>query len=617
MKRFILIVAFVLGSTLLISNKVQAQIINKDYRRTYTVSDNYIQVNESKTIRISQNGWYIPAGAEEVFTLFNPVKNDPERDSKVQQTIDSISLSDSQGNQVDYSIEITNRDSIILKVKFPRRVDSSSEYTLSLSYNSYGLLVTSGKIRDVYIPSFSEDYSFETDTTSETVSTELVIPQSYGRVNFTSPKVEVKASDVNWLLHFEKEQLVGETGWIQVGTEQNYSFQITQPYKKTSEVPDISNTFKVLIPRNVISGPINQKVFFTKINPVANNIYLDSDGNLVAEFKVPANSSGEISIEGYTVITQNNSVNLRDSGTMSQIPNEVKMNNTEPADYWESNNDLILQEADQLFNQVPESDKNVYDVVSNTYKYVINRIDYSEVKRFGLNIRQGALATLQGGAAVCMEYSDLFIALMRAQGVPARAAFGYGYSALDEISSSDSTINHQWAEVYLPNLEQWVSVDTTWGENGQELIGGDLNHFYTHVASTSPETPSPVEVSFYGSMDAIDEKKMFVKAISQVPSDSFETQEDLLNRYKNKSFNNEGLETIRTRIQILFFEIGRSIDDAIATVLPNASPLARELIKIVPVILILIVISVAAIRSIIEMIKRYRNKQKPQLLNQV
>jgi hypothetical protein len=158
----------------------------------------------------------------------------------------------------------------------------------------------------------------------------------------------------------------------------------------------------------------------------------------------------------------------------------------------------------------------------------VNSIDYAKVDRFGLTKRQGAVATLRGGAAVCMEYSDLFIALMRAQGIPARAAYGYGY---DTRESEINQIGHQWAEVYIPGVDEWVAVDVTWGESGQTLIGGDLNHLYTHIASSNPDQPPQVKARFYGSDPTGDGVKLNVQAIRELPSNPGMNPQDLLQKY--------------------------------------------------------------------------------------
>lgn len=594
MKKLFIIPAIVLGFLFFNSQSLSAQIIEKESSRTYTVNDDNISVSEVKNIKITQASWYIAAGAEEIFTLFNPVKNDPERDEKLQMTKDSIKVTDNAGRNVQYSTELTEGGNIILKVKFPIRIDSSRPYSLFLNYTSYGLIVKNAKLRDIYIPSFAKDYEFTTETSKEEISTKIIIPKKYGDINFATPQNTMTVQGDNNVINFDKESLVGETGWIQVGTEQYYNFKITQPYTATSDASFFNNKYKILIPRDIASGPISQSIYFTKISHTPSNAYKDENGNLFLEFTIPANQVGNIVIEGYSTLKQNNSIDFVDSGNLSDIPQDILEENTKAAKFWESDNIEIMETANTLKNQIEGADKNIYELISNTYKFVIDRIDYSEVKRFGINERQGALATLQGGAAVCMEYSDLFIALMRAQGVPARGAFGYGYSALDS-DEDDQTINHQWAEVYIPSIKQWISVDTTWGENGQELIGGDLNHFYTHVASQSPEVPSTTEVEFYGGLSTIPSKVMNVTAVEELPSDG-ETGEELFTKY-HKEVQANVLEDLFTKVRLLFFEIDSAINRFFKTNFEGISDGTITLIKFLPFVLIGILVISKSIRE--------------------
>lgn len=58
----------------------------------------------------------------------------------------------------------------------------------------------------------------------------------------------------------------------------------------------------------------------------------------------------------------------------------------------------------------------------------------------------------------CSEHTDLFLALCRASGVPARAVSGFMYAG-DSIGGFAS---HRWAEVAIDG--RWMSADPTWGE---------------------------------------------------------------------------------------------------------------------------------------------------------
>ncbi|MEP7103905.1 MAG: transglutaminase domain-containing protein [Candidatus Dojkabacteria bacterium] len=515
----------------LLAKVSNAATLKRTFTREYDVVDDHIVVKESKSFQFDSNGLLVPAGSDEQFTIFNPINIDPDRDSKLQKTKDSIILLDGDGNNLTYTTEATDGDNLLIKFKFPRDISFYTPYSVSLEYNSYGLLVKSGNIRDVYVPAFAQDYVFSDSQYEEDVETKVVIPKSLGEINFVLPNSTRTEDSDNFIINFNKEDLVGQTGWIQIGTKQYYNFSIKQSYVQTSPFGFIQNSYKILIPRDINAGVIKQRVYFSKISPEPYSVTNDEEGNLFAEFRVPSNESGDILIEGYAELNQDNSVDFKNSGKLSDIDPQIVKGNTSSAQYWESDSPEIKAAVAEIFTGKDINSMSIYDISQTIYNFVINKIDYSNIKRFGINARQGALATLKGGAAVCMEYSDLYIALMRAVGVPTRAAFGFGYSALDNADAGDNTINHQWAEVYIPSIKSWIGVDTTWGENGNILIGGDLNHFYTHVANKSPTTPSTTEVRILGNTNEIPERVSNVDAIASIPTTELITPEEMKVKY--------------------------------------------------------------------------------------
>ena len=65
---------------------------------------------------------------------------------------------------------------------------------------------------------------------------------------------------------------------------------------------------------------------------------------------------------------------------------------------------------------------------------------------------------LQNKKGVCQEYATLFIALVRAIGIPARYVTGVAYSNIDKGFG-----NHAWAEIWLPELG-WIPFDPTYAQ---------------------------------------------------------------------------------------------------------------------------------------------------------
>lgn len=518
----------VLGIFLFAGTSVFAQKYTREITRTYELIGDYVQINETRSLRIDQSDIYISAGNEDLTTLFADIRPNAETLSNVPDTLSTVSVTGSDGAAyANYIIEETATNPN-LRVTLNRNVDFSNPFSVNIAYRSKGLVYKSGKVVDVFIPGFSSDFVFSDADKNEIVNTIVKIPKSSGSLSFAIPNGEVTQDSVYYYVRFKQEDLVGRSAWIEVGREQVYEFEISQKYLKSSDFIFGTNSFKMIIPRDIVSGNITQEVFFKSLSPSPSAVYKDADGNMIAEFTVSATSDGEIKISGFAKLTKTSIDYTKYPGLLSSIPENIIESNTQPGNFWESANTEITETALSVLGDLDVTKSSVYSIVERFYEYVIDKIDYSNVKRFGINERQGALKTLQGGAAVCMEYSDLYIALLRSIGIPARAAFGYGYTGVDTADSSE----HQWVEVFIPDLG-WVSVDTTWGESAPELIGGDLNHFFIHVASSNPNTPAPVEVSYIGNLGELEERQLKV-----IPSEQEQigtSQLELLGTYPESS----------------------------------------------------------------------------------
>jgi transglutaminase-like putative cysteine protease len=84
----------------------------------------------------------------------------------------------------------------------------------------------------------------------------------------------------------------------------------------------------------------------------------------------------------------------------------------------------------------------------------INRWVYDSLaKEINVGV-PSALGTLRARVGDCNEHTQLYVALARAAGIPARVAAGLAY--LD-----GKFYYHAWPEVWL---ERWVAVDPTFGQ---------------------------------------------------------------------------------------------------------------------------------------------------------
>lgn len=112
------------------------------------------------------------------------------------------------------------------------------------------------------------------------------------------------------------------------------------------------------------------------------------------------------------------------------------------------------------------------DIGWNTYEWVIDNIRYQQIageSDAGTTIRNG-----EGGSA---EFGNTFVALMRANDVPARRLSGWGVGFDQGEEFALHTFAHGWVEFYLPDVG-WLPADPTWGikHRFDNFANSDDNH---------------------------------------------------------------------------------------------------------------------------------------------
>lgn len=132
-----------------------------------------------------------------------------------------------------------------------------------------------------------------------------------------------------------------------------------------------------------------------------------------------------------------------------------------PSDKIESDHEEIIATAKSIVGK----EQNPYHKAKKIYDYVYLNMDY--------NLNKGnnsALTALHTKIGVCEDYSRLMVALLRAEGIPARTVGGY---LLDPKSTgTNMNINpyrHMWVEFYL-NGYGWIPADPTIVFRGEKQI---------------------------------------------------------------------------------------------------------------------------------------------------
>ena len=222
----------------------------------------------------------------------------------------------------------------------------------------------------------------------------------------------------------------------------------------------------------------HQKMYYTSISPAPTSIDKDDDGNWIAKYNLKPRERIDVVATG--------SVQIFSSARPFLVPEDsVLAKNLEEKPYWEISDSSIKEVSKNL--KTPED---VYNFVVKHLSYNYDRVE-PNVQRMGA---KEALANPT--QAICMEFTDLFVALARASGIPAREINGYAYTENPEIQplSLVADVLHAWPEYWDSERKAWIAVDPTWGSTtgGVDFFNKlDLRHFTFVIHGQDSLKPFP------------------------------------------------------------------------------------------------------------------------------
>jgi hypothetical protein len=127
-----------------------------------------------------------------------------------------------------------------------------------------------------------------------------------------------------------------------------------------------------------------------------------------------------------------------------------------PSEFIDSDNKKIIESAKSLI--VKNDD---LDTAKNISKYVSRKIKFDT----SIKINQDSLKAsevLEVKKGVCVDYSNLMTALLRAAGIPAKSVSGLVFNRLSNSSDWSSPAgSHAWVEFCVDG--EWYFDDPTWG----------------------------------------------------------------------------------------------------------------------------------------------------------
>jgi len=198
------------------------------------------------------------------------------------------------------------------------------------------------------------------------------------------------------------------------------------------------------------------RVELGEISPPPTDLYHEANGTQVAYWELDPGQAITVT-EVFTAEISPSGITYDLDETMEWPPydtaSELYQKNTKPTQWAQADHPLIVQQAQQIVG----AETNPYRIAQAIHYWVATEIKPGEV------IGSDALSTLLSRQGACGEHANLFVALCRAVGIPARNVSGLIAPGPDFSSgrwSDDTLYTHTWSEFYLSGYG-WVQNDTT------------------------------------------------------------------------------------------------------------------------------------------------------------
>ena len=364
----------------------------------------------------------------------------------------------------------------------------------TLRYENGDIAKKLGNIWEVRIPGVTAD------STLGEYSVSLQTPSTFPQNAYMTP---LPSTGTRWI----KSQLINGGINAAYGEFQSYVVDIVYPLENESLTSVVQT---IAIPPDTTY----QSVTISEITPKPDEIKKDGDGNWIASFTLSAGKRVDVKtkllIKAYIKPLPQSQTPLSDSNLyLKEQP------------FWETKNEKIREYAKKY-----TTPRAIYDFVTKTLSYNYGQISTTPV-------RQGSLGAIASPTnSLCTEFTDLFIAIARAAGIPAREVVGYAYTNDTRLRPLlvGSDILHAWPEYYDNKSARWIPIDPTWGNT----TGGinyfdifDFNHIAFVIHGLSSELPYPAGSFKEGTLPQKNISVRFSESTTMVTKDSFTTLFDL------------------------------------------------------------------------------------------
>lgn len=403
-------------------------------------------------------------------------------------TISNVSVL-SNNNRLSAEV-VSTRNQTSIGVVFPDQiVGEGKTRELIIRYQNPDAAIISGQVLEVAVPALGipEDYSRYTLI--------LKTPAHFGEPSrVTTDEYTVSEEDAYIITTFTNNKSQGISAIF--GTHQTFNLTLRYNLENTTSNPGL---VQIALPPDTAY----QTMVYRSLEPLPRSMKTDQDGNWIATYQLPAQSTVTVLLNALAQVSLNPRPDFP-----TQPPTSLL---TRPQPFWELTDPTVQQLATQY--QDPQG---IFQYVVDTLSYNYDRIS-DGAERLG-----AAQALAQPDQALCQEFTDSFVAISRAAGIPARRLAGYAYtqnSVLRPLSLVQDIL-HAWPEYYDADKRQWIQVDPTW----QNTSGGhdyfhqfDLSHIVFAIHGESSTLPLPAGSYKTGNIDTKDVEVNFAHQFPDTP----------------------------------------------------------------------------------------------------
>ncbi len=340
-------------------------------------------------------------------------------------------------------------------------IGKDSVNTFFLNFEQANLFKINGKVWEVVLPVIE-------NTQNESYKVTVNLPETTNKkISISKPKPDlITGNKIIW------NNPQAKTIYAVFGDVQAYQTELIYHLKNDQIYPIFT---EVAFPPETA----NQKIFLQSVNPSPESVRMDEDGNYLGKYFLKPLETKTIIYKSLIQVYSK----TRDDATayFRAVINQQKNYLLTAKKYWQ------ISQIDKIKNITQP--KEIYDFVTSSLKYNYNKIN-SDNKRLGADV-----VLSNPDQAVCMEFTDLFIAIAREKGIYSREIQGYGFSLDQKLQplSLSSDILHAWPEYYDTKTESWIAVDPTWeNTSGINYFSSfDLNHIVFVIHGKNPEYPLP------------------------------------------------------------------------------------------------------------------------------